>query len=832
MIFQNYDLPFVMIMTVLACKADHVVSDRDLDVNTAWHGRSEESNSFNSGCARYRIITRPKPWLEAKQYCENEGGILAEIKSPGEQEFLLSVLEILGLDKDLWIGISDIDDEGSWRYASKNFPICYYNWTNDPSTRYGRHHEDCATLRHNSNFQWFPVRCSRRSKFLCEFNITNPDSDCSHWANDYVTCNDGRWCIPRDNICDGVTHCLDRSDELNCGNTTTQYPMPKANAIYGPYVTSCSTFKVFTKHEKWFRAKRSCRRDGGVLVQITDGETQDIINNMLGVNHLDVYDYWIDGRDKVIEGTWMFDDNRRLCYSNWLDNDVGDSERKDCAAIGHQSDYRWQDRECSKKHPFICQYKLDGVPDKCFESPYFVCNSGECFPKEIQCDGFRNCFDGSDEIDCFCCLEKCMDMKATCDGVYDCHDITDEAVCHPELTMSDCSGTDEFQCQVNTCVSTSLVCDARVDCRNGADEGFTGSVKCPSTDPPERFVTGIFTREEIIATGQSHQVGAFNMEGSVYLAIPNYQTNRVHLYKFMTDSLQLYQSIEVTSVYDVEYFNKDSEHYLVFAVNIQDKNSFIYRWDGQYFTFFQTLQGSTYHYLDALSFQVITHSGSTRHFVALSARPLVGFSKVELFEWQNDQFQKVQELLLDQVTYGSSFNVGNVTYLVFAEAGDTGDSPTKVYMFNETSTSLEIHQTLPIYGASSAIVSFWSPDGALYLFDSIFRWPNSNHQTKSVLYVWRDNQFAVHQIIPTYAPSMACPFVINDELFLLITSGKGSSIRFRQSILFKLHQAAFHTYQTFITRGPSDCATFNVHGSQYILIPDPMRLGALYKWNP
>ncbi|XP_063961438.1 uncharacterized protein LOC129270205 isoform X2 [Lytechinus pictus] len=122
-----------------------------------------------------------------------------------------------------------------------------------------------------------------------------------------------------------------------------------------------------------------------------------------------------------------------------------------------------------------------------------------CYNETSSCDGYNNCFDGSDE-DCACpgilevrsgpsntCLHRrsfCNDVvdsgddesdctfvcdngrivseRFACDGYNDCGDFTDEP---PECVCA----ANQFDCG-ERCISINDVCNENVDCANGADE--------------------------------------------------------------------------------------------------------------------------------------------------------------------------------------------------------------------------------------------------------------------------------------------------------------------------------------------------------------------------
>ncbi|KAJ8408322.1 hypothetical protein AAFF_G00257360 [Aldrovandia affinis] len=110
------------------------------------------------------------------------------------------------------------------------------------------------------------------------------------------------------------------------------------------------------------------------------------------------------------------------------------------------------------------------------EEYQFPCSSGRCIPDIWECDGDRDCEDGSDEAsNCWnrtcsgfvCKGGGCIAQSEVCDGKTDCSDGSDEL----EGTCGSIAcKRDEFACGSRRCVSLAFRCDGTDDCGDGSDE--------------------------------------------------------------------------------------------------------------------------------------------------------------------------------------------------------------------------------------------------------------------------------------------------------------------------------------------------------------------------
>ncbi|KAL6100423.1 uncharacterized protein ACO6RY_07576 [Pungitius sinensis] len=125
---------------------------------------------FSGSC--YLLSTRDDSWENGRKDCRDQGADLVIINSLKEQKFLLKITQIQS-----WIGLSDKDTEGTWKWVdgtllTENY---WYHNTNivQPDNGGGdpqRGEEDCAHLLPpvNPQINWNDLSCDAALRWICE----------------------------------------------------------------------------------------------------------------------------------------------------------------------------------------------------------------------------------------------------------------------------------------------------------------------------------------------------------------------------------------------------------------------------------------------------------------------------------------------------------------------------------------------------------------------------------------------------------------------------------------------------------------------------------------
>ncbi|KFP28931.1 Macrophage mannose receptor 1, partial [Colius striatus] len=169
---------------------------------------------------------------EANKTCEQSKAYLATVESRNEQAFLISLMGLRS-EQYFWIGLSALEDQGSFRWISGETPLFTHWNTAMPGKEQG-----CVAMKTGiAAGLWDVISCEKRANYLCKQRAAGAPPP----APSAATCAEG-W--------DGAS-----------------------------WADSC--FKFFMREgrqkKSWFEAEEFCREIGGNLATINTKEDQILL---------------------------------------------------------------------------------------------------------------------------------------------------------------------------------------------------------------------------------------------------------------------------------------------------------------------------------------------------------------------------------------------------------------------------------------------------------------------------------------------------------------------------------------------------------------------------
>ncbi|XP_002737988.1 perlucin-like protein [Saccoglossus kowalevskii] len=123
-------------------------------------------NNEESYC--YRYFSGLQTWQKAQDICETYGANLASIKDESENDFVFK-LQGYGCNNGIWIGLSDIVTEGTFKWFDGN-ALVYENWHVDEPDNNGD--QDCVEIdgsRGVDYSKWNDAVCTDTKPFVCKW---------------------------------------------------------------------------------------------------------------------------------------------------------------------------------------------------------------------------------------------------------------------------------------------------------------------------------------------------------------------------------------------------------------------------------------------------------------------------------------------------------------------------------------------------------------------------------------------------------------------------------------------------------------------------------------
>jgi len=123
--------------------------------------------THNTAYCQYYYEFHPEKmnWYSAKRVCEANHGTLATITDLNTQSLLRDRYGSTSKSKRLWIGASDRNKEGNWRWVTGE-RFGFTNWyRNQPSFK---RHEDCLGFNYYKKGSWSDEVCDLDRSFICQ----------------------------------------------------------------------------------------------------------------------------------------------------------------------------------------------------------------------------------------------------------------------------------------------------------------------------------------------------------------------------------------------------------------------------------------------------------------------------------------------------------------------------------------------------------------------------------------------------------------------------------------------------------------------------------------
>ncbi|NWI51084.1 MRC1 protein, partial [Calyptomena viridis] len=295
------------------CKRKHLAEESG-EVEVTYPGCQKGWMKHGFYC--YSVGQLPTTFSDAKKICEENKGYLATVRDRYEQAFLTSIIGFKPA-KYFWIGLSDMEEQGMFGWASGD-AVTFTHWNvGMPGGESG-----CVAMTTGTSAGlWDVLNCEETNMFLCKQlveGVTPPPPP--PMTSDLLLCPEGWQSIAQSSFC----------------------------------------FKIFQrgreKMQTWFGAKDFCRAIGGDLACIHSEEEQHLIARL--DKDYTQYFYWMGLNALDSDSGFTWSDGSPVNFEKWLRGEPNNYDGNEkCGVFSGYLNMNWNDVFCEHLLDYVCQIK-------------------------------------------------------------------------------------------------------------------------------------------------------------------------------------------------------------------------------------------------------------------------------------------------------------------------------------------------------------------------------------------------------------------------------------------------------------------------------------------